>query len=290
MKCDRHSLTKEKLLRGISSEGGARKTRRPTADGSFIVMAGGDASQRETRDHKKRLETRPGCDTCPTAEGDFTHRGFGVSSGYQSCHEPPPCPPALHCSALQGDNRMKENRGWKREDAKAVGVSHILAYCWCCVLFFFFFNAPKAKYRADQRGEWLLWWVLKYGVWYHVEEEKNDAADDEVYQQHYHTWSRRSWKDAPEDCSLNTAPGQSFFFVFFLSFFFSFNHSLSVTSCLIQSSSHTFSIHFIALVAMFAMLLNNAGERGRKRESLCEDLSWRERISHNTPQMCLSPK
>lgn len=67
------------------------------------------APERDARP-QKRLETRLDCDTCPTAEGDFTQRGFGVSSCYQSCQEPPPCRPARHCSALQVDKGIKENR------------------------------------------------------------------------------------------------------------------------------------------------------------------------------------
>lgn len=79
--------------------------------------------------------------------------------------------------------------------------------------------------------------------------------------------------------------------------FFFLNHSLSVTICLIQSSFTQnlpfvcgTSRHFIALMATFVMLSHNAREWERKRESLCEDASWRECLSHNTPQMCLSPK
>lgn len=67
----------------------------------------GRAPEREARP-QKRLETRLDCDTCPTAEGDFTQRGFGVSSCYQSCQEPPPCRPALHCSAPRVDEGIKE--------------------------------------------------------------------------------------------------------------------------------------------------------------------------------------
>ncbi|TNN81248.1 hypothetical protein EYF80_008582 [Liparis tanakae] len=88
-----------------------RKTRVPTADGSFIVVAGGVESKKK-RDARpqKRLETRLDCDTCPGVEGDFTHLAFGVSSCYRSCHGPPPCPPALHCSVPHVDKGIKENR------------------------------------------------------------------------------------------------------------------------------------------------------------------------------------
>lgn len=76
------------------------------------------------------------------------------------------------------------------------------------------------------------------------------------------------------------------------------NLSLSVASCPFQTSltpnfSHLYvgiSPHFIALMPTFVMLPLNAREWDRKRESLCEDVSWRECFSHNTPQMCLSPK
>lgn len=51
----------------------------PAADGGFIVVAGG----------RRQPQKRPGCDTCPDAEGDSSHRDFGVSSCYrpvQSLH------------------------------------------------------------------------------------------------------------------------------------------------------------------------------------------------------------
>lgn len=44
---------KGETLVGDQFREGERKTRVPTADGSFIVMAGGEAGQRETRNHKK---------------------------------------------------------------------------------------------------------------------------------------------------------------------------------------------------------------------------------------------
>lgn len=88
-----------------------RNTLLPVADGSFIVMAGGgwDPKKRDARP-QKRLDTWLDCDTCPTGGRDFTHLAFGVSSCYQSCHVPPPCPPALYCSVLHVDKGIKENR------------------------------------------------------------------------------------------------------------------------------------------------------------------------------------
>lgn len=79
--------------------------------GALSLWPEGERAKEERRETtKKGLETRLDCDTCPTVVGDFTHLAFGVSSCYQSCHEPPPCPPALYCSVLRADKGIKENR------------------------------------------------------------------------------------------------------------------------------------------------------------------------------------
>lgn len=73
-------LTKGKPLRGISPE--RESPASPQQMGALSLRPQAcRAKGEETRDHKKKKKKRAGdtaglCDTCPTAEGDFTHPGL----------------------------------------------------------------------------------------------------------------------------------------------------------------------------------------------------------------------
>lgn len=100
--------TKGKLLWGISSE--SQRPKSPQQMGALTLWPQGDRAKEETRDHKKGWRHGWTVTHVPLRWGFLTHLAFGVSSCYQSCHEPPPCPPALHCSILHVDKRIKETR------------------------------------------------------------------------------------------------------------------------------------------------------------------------------------
>lgn len=105
----KRDLTKGRLLWGISSE--RDKPGSPQQMGALSwPPQGGKSPRREKRDHKKGWRHGWTVTHVPLWRGDFIHLAFGVSSCYQSCHEPPPCPPALHCSVLHVDKWIKEER------------------------------------------------------------------------------------------------------------------------------------------------------------------------------------
>lgn len=71
----------------------------PAADGGFIAVAGG----------RRNPQKRPGCDTCPDAEGDSSHQDFGVSSCYRPVK-------SLHPERLRCIVPQRKWRGGNKRD------------------------------------------------------------------------------------------------------------------------------------------------------------------------------
>lgn len=174
---------------------------------------------------------------------------------------------------------MKKRRG------QAVGVSRDLPYCSRC---FFFYALLKCN-QVDQRGVS----DCAGGCWGSLDGKAvrvNRVGVSEVSRRRNKRCCR--WRIGSTKLSyfiawimkrtLTEYHTWAMFLYDPLSRFVSFKSSYTLNLSLLCRPSR----HFAALMPTFVMLSRNAS----KRVCVCDDLMRRECLSHNTPQMCLSPK